>query len=403
MSNDNRLFWLSLFLILLRWRRFLLVNIAAAAILMVGVSLLLPNWYRGEAVILPPEAQHQTLSLGGLVPEIVGSMELPLMASPSDVIGSMADSRAVLDSVIRSLDLTEVLGTENLDLAVKRFRGLLDINVLENGIIEIGYLDRDPQRAAIVTNEIVRTLDGLNREVRTARARNNRTFIESRLGEIKDSLGAAEDSLAAFSLRNKAISLDEQAKAQIGIVAHLEAERLMAETELEILRRSLTPDHPEVLKLAGRVEGLGERISQLELGQGWADSTGMLRQPLITQPELALDLARLTRTVKIHEALYELLSSQYEQARIEESKTTPTLSVLNYASVPQLKDRPKRSVMVLIAAFVAAVVSLLWIWLIEHLLATKQNDPEQFIKLRQLLQGLWLPRISRRVGKILKE
>jgi capsule polysaccharide export protein KpsE/RkpR len=290
-----------------------------------------------------------------------------------------------------------------MDLAAKRLRDLLDVKVLDNGIIEISYVDGVPQRAAEVTNEVVRMLDRVNRDVRITKAKNTRVFIESRLENIEDSLASAEDSLTAFRLRNRAISLDEQTRAQIDIVAKMEGERLMAKTELELLKRSLTPDHPEVLKLADRVEGLRDGINQLELGGGSADSLGFLRQPLIALPEMALELARLMRTVKTHETVYELLTGQYEQARIEESKTTPTLSVLHYSSVPQVKYAPKRSRLVLLAAFVAAVISLLWVWLVEHLLAVRQRDPEQFAKLRQLLQGLWLTRISKRVRTIVNE
>jgi capsule polysaccharide export protein KpsE/RkpR len=239
--------------------------------------------------------------------------------------------------------------------------------------------------------------------VRTTKAKNTRIFIESRLKDIEDSLAAAEDSLSAFRLRNRAIALDEQTKAQIDIIAQMEGEWLMAETELELLKRSLTPDHPEVLTLADRVERLRDGINQLELGGGQDDSPGLLRQPLIALPELALELARLMRTVTIHETVFELLTGQCEQARIEESKTTPTLSVLHYSSVPELKDKPTRTYLVLFASFISAVISLLWIWLIEHLLAVKQSDLDRFAKLRELLQGLWLTRVSRRVKNILNE
>ncbi len=369
MENENKEFWLDIFLTLLRWRKFLFVNVFAAAIIMAGISLILPKWYKGDAVILPPENQHQTLSLGGIVPDIIGSMELPLMASPSDLIGSIASSRAVVDSVIKSQDLMDILGTDNLDLAVKRFRKRLKVKVLESGIIEISYLDKDPQRAANVTNELVRILDDTNRNVRTTKAKNTRIFIEERLGDIGDSLAAAEDSLAAFSLQNQAISLDEQTKAQIGIVAQLEGERIMAETELDLIKKSLTPDHPEVIRLTNRIEGLRDGIRRLEFGGNGDDSSSMLSQPLSDLPELALKLARLTRRVKIHETVFELLTGQYEQARIEESKTTPTLSVLHYASIPLLKDKPKRIYLVLFAVLISIVFSQLWIWLIEHLLS----------------------------------
>lgn len=403
MDKDNSHFWLGISLVILRWKRFLLVNVLAVAVLVAGISLLLPNWYRGEATILPPENQSQALNFGGLLPDIIGSMELPVMASLSDVIGSMAESRAVVDSVIRSKGLMEKYGTDNFDVAVRTLRGLLDVTVLDNGMIQIGYLDKDPERAAEITNEVVSVLDAVNRNVRVSKARNSRDFIESRLADVVTSLRLAEDSLTTFQVEHRALAIDEQTKAQIEIVASLEGERVLAEVELEMLRRSLSPNHPEVRQRASRVAELSSRIRELESGSEQNDSVGVLRRPMLELPALGVELARLIRNVKVHETVYELLTGQLEQAKIEESKTTPTLSILSYASVPELKFKPKRSILVLLAAFISALLSLLWIWLIEFLTDVKGRDRERFEKWRMLLDGLYLPRFSKRLRSILHE
>ena len=75
-------------------------------------------------------------------------------------------------------------------------------------------------------------------------------------------------------------------------------------------------------------------------------------------PGLSQELAIRTRDVAIQEKLYELLSEQYEQAKIQEAQDTPTISVLDYPRIPEHKIRPKRLKMILTAFFISLFVSL---------------------------------------------
>jgi uncharacterized protein involved in exopolysaccharide biosynthesis len=46
---------------------------------------------------------------------------------------------------------------------------------------------------------------------------------------------------------------------------------------------------------------------------------------------------------------------------VQETRDTPTLAVLDVARAPQLKSKPKRSVMVLGATAMAAVLAVAWV------------------------------------------
>jgi hypothetical protein len=85
--------------------------------------------------------------------------------------------------------------------------------------------------------------------------------------------------------------------------------------------------------------------------------------PSIRQlPLLEVRWADLYRDNKIQETLYELLSEQYEIAKIEEAKETPVVKVLDQAVVPERKSGPPRLVIVLFGAataFAAAALTLL--------------------------------------------
>jgi uncharacterized protein involved in exopolysaccharide biosynthesis len=65
----------------------------------------------------------------------------------------------------------------------------------------------------------------------------------------------------------------------------------------------------------------------------------------------------LYRRVRIQETVYELLSQQYEMARIEEAKDTPVVSVLDAPLVPEKKSFPPRLIVMLVLTFFTFVIA----------------------------------------------
>ncbi len=66
-------------------------------------------------------------------------------------------------------------------------------------------------------------------------------------------------------------------------------------------------------------------------------------------PSLGLELGRLMRELKVQETIYTLLTSQYEQAKVNEAKENVTIQVIDYAIPPTKKSKPSTTLNVLIA------------------------------------------------------
>ena len=58
--------------------------------------------------------------------------------------------------------------------------------------------------------------------------------------------------------------------------------------------------------------------------------------------------------------LFELLTREYELARIEEAKDLglPTIQILDRAVVPEMKSKPKRGRMVMLSGIVALFIAI---------------------------------------------
>jgi uncharacterized protein involved in exopolysaccharide biosynthesis len=376
-----------LYLLMARWRRFILRTVLLVCVACVIVLLLLPNWYKATTSVLPAERESSFMGLASSLLQGVGAlggqeMVLPAFATPSHVYASILKSRTVVEAVVRKHGLKERYGSKTMDDAVKECLTHTRIKVGPEGFVILSFEDTNRQRAADVANSFVETLNQINTEVSSSRARGNRVFLEDRLGATSEALGAAEDTLRRFQEINRAISIDDQMKAQIQNVAGLEGGLAMAEIELGLLERTMTPGHPEIVRKQMEISETRRRIKAMNVGGPGADDYGTLSVPFARVPGLALEYGRLLREVKIQETLFGLLTEQYERAKIQEVKDTPTIQVLDVAKPPEKKSRPKRLIILAITGGLGFVLSVLYASLSEHLARLKETRPEDWESLR---------------------
>ncbi|MBE0434002.1 hypothetical protein IBX73_11135 [candidate division WOR-3 bacterium] len=140
----------------------------------------------------------------------------------------------------------------------------------------------------------------------------------------------------------------------------------------------------------------GDKNKPGEFGAGFS-------VPFSGLPEVVLEYARLVRDVKVQEAIFELLTQQYEQAKIMELKDTPTVQFLDEASPPEKKSIPRRSRIVIFAAFASLMLSILAAFVIESFekLTQKPEEYKKWCALREKLAGD-LARFSRSITSHLK-
>ena len=79
-------------------------------------------------------------------------------------------------------------------------------------------------------------------------------------------------------------------------------------------------------------------------------------------PDLGLKLGRLIRDVEVQNKLYAFLTQQYEEAKIKEAKDTPTVQVLDYAILPQLKYKPSRARVCIIGFVLSTILSMYYVY-----------------------------------------
>jgi uncharacterized protein involved in exopolysaccharide biosynthesis len=110
-----------------------------------------------------------------------------------------------------------------------------------------------------------------------------------------------------------------------------------------------------------------------------SDEKGELYPPLRQLPRLAVPYADLYRRVRVQEAVFELLTQQYEIASIDEAKDTPAVKVIDPPGVPERKSFPPRLLLTVAFALVAFVGTSAVILMREHWSHMDALDPRKLL------------------------
>ncbi|MDD3559827.1 MAG: GNVR domain-containing protein, partial [Melioribacteraceae bacterium] len=236
--------------------------------------------------------------------------------------------------------------------ATERLNKLIDVEVTKERILILsvtlstGYFSRFSDEvdsvaalSASTANEFIIVLDEINREKLNQKAKNTRLFIEQQLETTKEKLKLAEDSLLNFQKVNKTISIPEQLQASLDNAAGIKSEILFTEIKLNTLDYNMLETSPEYLSLQKKLKVLNETYNNLITRESGKENDFL---PAFEDvPQLAIELARLTREVKVQNELYLLLQKQFYKERIQENKDIPTVQVLDAAIVPMRPVSPR--------------------------------------------------------------
>jgi hypothetical protein len=89
--------------------------------------------------------------------------------------------------------------------------------------------------------------------------------------------------------------------------------------------------------------------------------------------------ANLYREVQVQESVYELLTQQYEMARLQEAKDIPVVSVIDAPGIPEKKSFPPRLLLALLIAATSVVVASVLLLAQSQWFLVPANDPVKIL------------------------
>ncbi|NQV30783.1 MAG: hypothetical protein HQ508_07845 [Candidatus Marinimicrobia bacterium] len=344
-------------LILLFWafKKTIISVTSFAAILSIIISLILPVSYRATAIILPPSVDGGGMGIASLLSGLpFGGMGVDGMGQATNNFMSILNSRTMGERVLKEFNLRSEYESEFIEEALETLAGNSKYVLNDEGTIAITVFDGNQDRVAEIANYYVSQLDSINEQLTKERAGNNRLFIEKRLKQVYAEAAEAENKLKLFQEVHGAYSIEVQAEESIRALAGIEATIISKQIELDVMRISMSSDHSTVLFLQKEISTLKSSLDNLIFD---GESDRILKSPS-DLPGLTVEYARHVRDVKAKNAVLEFLIPEYEQARIQEVRDTPTVQILDEAQKPSKKSKPFRALIVLLSTMSAFFTTL---------------------------------------------
>ena len=428
---DSRELQAERFRLLWSQRRFLLRATSVGLLASALTAFLIPKSYTSTAQLMPPDQQSTSAlammagmaaKAGGGLGAMAGDL-LGIKSSGALFVGVLR-SQTAQDRLIQQFDLKKVYGKRLVMDARKKLDENTSISEdRKSGIISISVTDHESQRSAALANAYVDQLNSLVAELSTSSAHRERIFLEERLKVAKHDLDDAVNQLAQFSSKNNTLDIQQEGKAMLDAAGTIAGQLIAAESQLEGLRQIYTDNNSRVRAMQGRVSELRRQLEKLggvqnNAGRNYSKTTlakgqaahpapgqaadpplgqagdppadqsadqaavqsGSMPYPTIKSlPLLGAKYSDYYRRAKIQETVFELLTQQYELAKVQEAKETPSVKVLDPATVPEKKSFPPRFLIVFLGSALALSVSVVWVLGSSQWRQTDPNDPRKIL------------------------
>jgi uncharacterized protein involved in exopolysaccharide biosynthesis len=386
MAEEKKIDLLDYFVILVKWKKFLIALLFPFMIITyLGIYFLIEEQFDSSALLVPAE----DTSIGGIAGLIGGfganlPFDIGAGSSPEmNMYNTIIYSRTNLQRIIDEFDLINVykLSPEikgYKEIALISLAGNIDAYETDFGAYEIIVRANSPQLSADITNYVVLLLNKKLIELRTEKSKNNRIFLEERVAEIRSNLTNSEDSLMQYQEQSGILAAEDQMRGLIETYTTLETELITKQIEQSIIEKLRGKNSPQFETVKMEVNEYEKRLEEMKRKGG---PSGLI-PALNSLPEKVINYFRLLREVEINSAILEFILPLYEQAKIEEKKDIPTLQVIDDAIPPAKKSYPPRTIITLVITFGVFVLSFFFILIREN---QNWQQSEKFLFIRKNL------------------
>lgn len=377
---------IDLFLVLAKRRKTLIATTLVGAAVGAAIAFLVPPSYRATTTMLPPQQAQSSAS--ALLSQLGGAAGVLASAggikNPSDMYVAIFKSRTIGDKMVARFDLKAKYGEDSLEDARRELSERTGISAAKDGMITVSVEDHDRQLAAQLANAYVEELLGLTHVIALTEAGQRRLFFERQLEQAKNKLAATEVSIKKTMDSGGMVSVDVESRAMIETVGRLRAMMSAKQIQLDSMKSFLTTENAEYKKVESELASLRAELNKLSSGRpgavaGEGDNSGLAN-------------IQQLRDLKYYQMLYELLAKQFEMARLDEARDAAVVQVLDPAIAPEKKFKPRRAVIILLAAFFGFCMALVYVFFNEKMKASASGgDAHKWQQLRAHLRGQTVP------------
>jgi capsule polysaccharide export protein KpsE/RkpR len=327
--------------------KLLTITPITTGLLALGITFIIAPSFTARTIFLPPQqaqsgAASALASLGSLTGLSGGSAGI---SNIGDRYVALLQSVTLADRIVDEYKLMQIYDSQFRVDARKELATNVRISLgKKDGLITLEVDDKDAQRAADIANRYVTELRRLTGTLAVTEAQQRRVFFERQLQLSQSNLVLAQKALQSSGFNAGALKAEPKAAAEA--YAKIKAEATATEVRLQTMRGALTDSTPEVRQLQITLTALREQLARAERA---SDSSG------------GTDYISKYREFKYQETLFELYARQFELARADESREGTLIQVVDAATPPERKSKPKRATTAAATTMATAVLLAAWV------------------------------------------
>jgi tyrosine-protein kinase Etk/Wzc len=333
--------------LLLKQRRLIARVTGAGAVLALLYLLLAPPVYEAQVTVKVPDSRG-----GGVLKDLA---MLSSSTDPMETYLEVARSINVATRAAAKVNLRTQPGYTDFsddEEAVAELRGRVSVVTFKlSNLMVMKAQAGTPQLAAQLADAWAAGFIDANIDFSRTGAHNKRQFIEEQLTSVKERLLQGEEVLRRLAERQKSVGgLSRETSPDRDPVISLKTQVLNLEVEKATLASRYGPDHPAMRSIDARL----------------AEARAQLNQGMANLPKNEMDYLRLSRDVKVDEAVYNMLLERGQEARIAENVDDSGIVVVDKAQVPRKRLSPRRGRVLLVSLLLSALAGLGAAWLLER-------------------------------------
>ena len=381
-EQEDELTLLDVFNIL--WSRKLMIigTTFVFAVVSTIYAFTLPFIYRAECRILPPQRSN---TIGGLAAQLGGLADfvgLPSATTSGRLMLGILQGDSVVDAIIDRFNLMEEMSQDIRLRARASVLGKLDAEEdARSGIVTIACTDKDPQRAADLANAFVDELQKKMREIALNETLEKKAFFDTQFKQAQQELQEAEEAMINYQQSSGLIALEAQTQSLIASISSLRNQIAAKNVEISTLSSYTRKDNPRLRVAQTQLDAMNKELRRLEEEQRRSDSrrsvlSGDVFASLGQLPEMGLEYQRKVRNLRFATAKYELMFKQLENTKLSEEGGFSSLSIVDIATPPDWKYRPRRALIMIIGTAAGGFLSVFLAFLMAHINAVKEARGE---------------------------
>jgi len=379
-ANNDEIDLIDLAVSLGEQKRILFAVPAVTTTIAIAYALIAPPVYTSQTVLLPPQQQQSAASsmlaslgsLAGLAGAAVA------VKSPEAMYVAFLTNQTVENEVITRLGLQARYDDKTLSATRKDLERHLRIQAdKQTGLITIDADDKDPTFSARLANTEVEALHDLLGHLAVTDAQQRRIFFATEMKRTERALANANLRFRQLSSQGGLPVTSVLAETAVKTTSALRAQITAKEVEISAMRQFATSHNVEVRRLTGQLTALQAQLYRLEQGGTKA---------IMPTAEGTAAISAL-RDLKTDQAVLEVMTKQYEVAKMDEAREGPLLQQVDIAAPPDHRSKPKRALIVALGACGGLLLGIAAA-LMKHAILRAKRDPETAAKL-QILNSTW--------------